>query len=168
MTQETRKAQALKAFKKAESSFNEFHPESPDACGLDLDLMFNYEDVIKQSLSPAPDYERTVCATTGKEYYLVPVEDLGDASTREDEVKNHGTVLPVTTSPASLQEAIDYFSGSTAISRHTPHLETIIQAAQENTALKSRIKELEAQRPERAVKIKPCPVCGSGDWSCGH
>ncbi len=58
--EETRKAQALEAFKKAESSFNEFHPESPDACGLDLDLMFNYEDVIKQALSPAPDKWQTM------------------------------------------------------------------------------------------------------------
>ncbi len=112
------------------------------------------------------------------------VEILGDASAREDEAVD----LAVPTSPASLHEAIAWINYQTINGYdictdrefNCGMLDIVIQAAQEaerlnrlcgslddalsikqleNTALKSRIKELEAQRPIIGSNIDAF-VCG--------
>lgn len=71
MTTSEQAKSALEAFNKAENSFNEFHPECPEACGLDLDLMFNYAETIRTALQNAELAERWRSVANGVEKKLL-------------------------------------------------------------------------------------------------
>lgn len=143
-----RKAAALQAFNKAESSFNEFNPEIPEAIGLDLDLMFNYGETIRELLQPSPRVKHAMHPSE------ISIEDLNSIANAEvpvaagpfeksvpdgfDEITNEKELQHV--ADGEVDEAIEYMGECAKVimeqesadifKEEAKHLRTLIRAAQ--------------------------------------
>lgn len=80
----------------------------------------------------------------------------GEYKARLEAVKKWNVTHPTPPLPSEVAEAIEnltnYKADECLVGYFKKEIETLIRAA---------------QRPE-VEGVKPCPVCGSGDWSCGH